>query len=173
MSRSTTTARTRASNAASALIGLLAVGGCVGYGPGPLQPGQSEQAVVARMGAPTDVVQRADGSRRLEYARGPMGQHTYRIEIDAGGRVTGWQQIMTESRFDAVQVGASRDAVREQLGRPAQRRVGWRGVGEVWSYRFESPFCRWFQIWLVDGVVREANYADDPICTEHRHDRDP
>jgi hypothetical protein len=173
MSRSTTTVPTRASSAASALIAMLALAGCVGYGPGPLSAGQAEQDVRDRMGAPTAVHPRPDsGGHWLEYARGPMGLHTYRIDIDAAGRVVGWRQLMTEANFDALPLGATHDAVREQLGRPAERRVGWRGVGEVWSYRFESPFCRWFQVWLVDGVVREASYADDPACTEHRHDRD-
>ncbi len=168
MSRSTTTVPTRASSALN-LLALTLVGGCAGYGAEGLPPGSDETAVLQRMGPPTDRVQRADGSRRLEYARGPMGHHTYRIELDPSGRVLGWTQLLTERRFDTLPVGATREAVLELLGRPSEQRVGWRGVGEVWSYRYDSsPFCRWFQVWLVEGRVREAAYDADPVCDDAR-----
>jgi hypothetical protein len=164
-SKGTTAAPARASSALSA---LLLIGGCAGYGPGDLQAGAAEADVIARMGAPTDRVARPDGSRRLEYARGPMGKHTWRIEVDAAGRVRAVDQLMTEANFESVVPGATRDDVRERLGRAGERSVGWRGVGEVWSYRYESLFCRWFQVWLVDGRVREAAFAEDPMCAEPR-----
>lgn len=168
MNRSTTTAPTPASSALSFIAASL-LAGCAGYGAEGLLPGTAEQAVLDRMGAPTDRLQRADGSRRLEYARGPMGRHTYRVEVDRAGRVTGWSQLLTEEAFGAVPLGAGREDVLERLGRPAEQRVGWRGVGELWSYRYDSqPFCRWFQIWFVDGRVREAAYAPDPDCDDER-----
>ena len=172
MNRSTTTARTPASSASSVLaLSLLA--GCAGYGAEGLEPGTPEPVVLDRMGAPTDRLQRADGSRRLEYARGPMGRHTYRVEIDRDGRVVGWSQLLTEASFATVDVGLARAEVRERLGRPAEQRVGWRGIGEVWSYRYDSqPICRWFQVWLVDGRVREAAYAPDPLCEGERRRND-
>ncbi len=120
------------------------------------------------MGEPTDRVVVPGGSR-LEYARGPYGKHTYRIEIDAAGKVRGVSQILTEANFEALRPGATRDDVRDRLGRPAETRVGWRGVGVVWSYRYDHRIeCRWFQVWLVDDRVREASYAVDPICDEKR-----
>ncbi|HET9823636.1 MAG TPA: hypothetical protein VFQ16_17605 [Burkholderiaceae bacterium] len=168
MSRSTTTVRTPASSALSAGVAAL-LAGCAGYGAEGLAPGTAEQVVLERMGTPTDRVQRADGSRRLEYARGPMGRHTYRIEVDRTGRVTAWSQLLSEEAFGAVTPGAHRADVLERLGRASERRTGWRGVGEVWSYRYDSrPFCRWFQVWLVDDRVREASYAPDPDCDDAR-----
>jgi hypothetical protein len=128
-----------------------------------------EAAVRARMGEPTDTLARANGERSLEYARGPYGKHTYRIDIDAGGRVIGWRQLLNEANFEALPLGVPAADVRERLGRPSQTRVGWRGVGEVWSYRYDwLNLCRWFQVWLVDGRVREAGYAVDPACDELR-----
>lgn len=170
MSPSTTTRPTRASSAHSAAVvfGLL-VAGCAGYSPGPLAAGASEADVVARMGTPTDRAARPGGGTRLEYARGPFGKHTYRIEVDAAGRVQAVSQILTEANFEALPIGAPLPEVRERLGRPSETRVGWRGVGEVWSYRYEwLNVCRWFQVWLVDGRVREAAYATDPTCDERR-----
>jgi hypothetical protein len=196
MSRSTTMRLTRASSARSArlsgreveracegktmplartsrALGLaLILVGCASYGPGDLRPRASGADVRARMGAPTGRYPLPGGGSELEYARGPMGKHTYMIGLDAGGRVQGWQQVLTEANFDTLAIGAPQADVRNLLGRPSETRVGWRGVGQVWSYRYESLFCCWFQVWLVDHRVREASYADDPTCEDHRRDND-
>lgn len=164
MSRSITTPRTRASSACS-LLGLLALAACAGYSPGDLRVGATEAELVARMGEPTGRYALPQGSR-VEYARGPMGKHTYMVELDAAGRVVGWQQVLTEANFDAVAIGAAQADVRRQLGRPSETRTGWRGVGEVWSYRYDTVLCRWFQVWLVEGRVREASYGEDWMCEE-------
>lgn len=175
MSRSTTTLPTRASSAhrpmsraLSAAGVMLVLAGCAGYSPGNLQAGASEAEVRSRMGEPTGRAALPGGGTRIEYARGPMGKHTYMVELDASGRVRGWEQVLTEANFESIPIGAPQADVRWRLGRPSETRVGWRGVGEVWSYRYESLFCRWFQVWLVDGSVREAAYAVDPMCDEHR-----
>jgi hypothetical protein len=152
---------------ASSVLGALLIAGCAGYAPGDLASGTPEAAVRARMGEPTDVIVRPGGARSLEYARGPYGKHTYRIELDAGGRVTGWRQLLDERAFEALPLDVPAAEVRERLGRPSETRVGWRGVGQVWSYRYDwLNLCRWFQVWLVDGRVREAAYAPDPACEE-------
>ena len=184
MSRFTTMQPTRASSARSpaarassarspaaralSVLGAALLSACAGYSPGDLRPGSSEADLRARMGEPSGRHTLADGGAKIEYARGPAGLHTYMVELDAGGRVRGWQQVLTERNFETVAVAAPQADVRGQLGRPAETRTGWRGVGEVWSYRFDDLFCRWFQVWLVDGKVREASYAPDPRCEEPR-----
>ena len=158
---------------ASSAIGVaLVVASCAGYSPGDIRAGASESDVRARMGEPTGRYALPDGGSKVEYARGPMGKHTYMIDVDAAGRVRGWEQVLTEPRFDAVAIAEPQAEVRQQLGRPSETRVGWRGVGQVWSYRYESLFCRWFQVWLVEGRVREAAYATDPMCEEARREND-
>ena len=168
MNRFTTMRPTLSSSAIS--VALLSA--CAGYGPGDLRPGQSEAELRARMGPPTGRYALADGGAKIEYARGPLGKHTYMVDVDAAGRVRGWEQVLTEARFEALPIAAPQADVRQQLGRPSETRVGWRGVGEVWSYRYESLFCRWFQVWLVEGRVREAAFAEDPTCTEKRREND-
>jgi len=183
MSRSTTMRPTPASNARSPVARALSAGGslilfaaalagCASYGPGDLHAGQSEADMRARMGEPTGRYPLPGGGSKIEYARGPMGQHTYMIELDAGGHVTGWQQVLTEANFESIAVGAIQADVQHRLGRPADKRVGWRGVGEVWTYRYDPRdfSCRWFQVWLVESRVREASYGTDPSCEDHRHD---
>jgi hypothetical protein len=181
MSRSTTTPPTPASSVrsprrqgatgagrGSLLLLAFALSACAGYGPGDLSAGGSEAELRASMGEPTGRYALPDGGSRLEYARGPMGKHTYMIDLDARGRVRGSEQVLTEANFLTIEPSMPQDQVRRKLGRASEARVGWRGVGEVWSYRFESPFCRWFQVWIVDGRVREAAYATDPMCEDRR-----
>ena len=81
-----------------------------------------------------------------------------------------WSCRSRPSRPASIAIATPQADVRRRLGRPSETRVGWRGVGEVWSYRYEALFCRWFQVWLVDGLVREAGYNIDPHCDEPRRD---
>jgi hypothetical protein len=139
---------------------------CGTYGPGDLRIGQTESDAQARLGTPTLRAAGAGGAR-LDYARGPMGRHTYRVELDAAGRVTRIDQLLTEANFETLRPGWTRQQVLDAIGPATQVRAGWRGAGEVWSYRYDwRVLCRWFQVWLVDGVVREAAYAPDPECEE-------
>ncbi len=175
MSRSTTTARMRASSArdrvrrAAAVVCAMLLAACATYGPGTLAPGQNESDARARLGEPTVRAARPGGGARLDYARGPYGKHTYRVELDAAGKITSVGQLLTEANFDTLRPGWTQEQVSDLLGPPSQRRGGWRGLGEVWSYRYDwVNLCRWFQVWLVDGTVREAGYAPDPACHEKR-----
>ena len=58
-----------------------------------------------------------DGTTRLVYARGPMGKHTYRIEIDAAGRATSAAIIDFKSDRIAgpAQLTRTADGYRDQL----------------------------------------------------------
>lgn len=170
MNRSTTIRLTLASSATSAAL----LAGCAGYGPGTLKRGDSEAAVLDRMGAPTARMPREAGGTALDYARGPLGKHTWRITLDAAGRVASIDQLLTERNFESLQPGTTRAQVVERLGPPTDVNTGWRGVGQVWFYRYDTPapYCRRFHVWLVDERVREASYASDPLC-EERDRREP
>jgi hypothetical protein len=172
MSRFTTTVPTPRSNVRSSAVLTLAastlLAACTTYGPGNLRAGQSEADVRARLGEPTERASLPGGGTRLDFARGPFGQHTYRVELDATGRIASIGQLLTEANFATVRPNMAAAEARERLGRPSETRGGWRGVGEVWSYRYESTFCKWFQVWVVNDRVREAAYADDPVCDEKR-----
>ena len=42
-----------------------------------------------------------------------------------------------------------------------------RNRGQVWSYRYENPFCRWFQVEIgEDQTVRSAGYGEPPECSK-------
>lgn len=156
------------------LAAALACAACSGYSPGGLPLGSSQAQVAAAMGPAT--AEHPAGAevpksvKRLEYARGPLGRHTYMLDFDAQGKLLSWQQVLTEPRFSQVQRGWSEDELRRWLGTPSNvRDVGWRGQ-KVWSYRFESPFCVWFEVGVEQGKVTEMGQGPDPLCETNDND---
>src|SRR5688572_33443835 len=128
----------------SAVLVACAVSACTSYGPAALQQGADVQSVTASMGPPTAETALPDGGRRLEFARGPYGKHTYMLDFDAQGRLLQSSQVLTETTFASVQAGMTADQVRQTLGRPA-RVWGVRYHNQtVWSYRYDTPFCQLF-----------------------------
>ena len=153
-----------------AAAGLAALAGCASYGTGGVRTGDSADAVAKAMGAPTGRYALPQGGTRLEYARGPYGKHTFMVDLDAQGRVSGWHQVLTEPNFNDVRSGWSQDDLLMRLGRPSERRSGGRQGGEVWSYRYDAVFCQWFQVSVKDGRVGDTAYAPDPLCDIDRPD---
>ena len=164
-------ARTAAATAALAV--LLSLGGCAGYSPASLPVGATTAEIAARMGPATGRLALAGGAQRLEYARGPYGRHTYILDLDAQGRLVEWEQVLVEAKFNAIRTGMAQGEVLAAIGHPSeQRRVGWPAAGTVWAYRYETPFCQWFQLSLdAAGKVTDTGYGPDPMCS-HDGDRD-
>jgi hypothetical protein len=145
-------------------IGALLLAACAGYGPSGVRTGDTGDAVAKSMGPPTARYTLPQGGTRLEYARGPFGKHTYMVDLDPQGRVTAWNQVLTEPNFESVREGWSQDDLLARLGTPSHRRSGGRQGGEVWSYRYDAVFCQWFQVSVNGGRVSNTGYAPDPIC---------
>ena len=87
---------------------VTALAGCAGYSPSQVRPGQAAEDVRRSMGEPTGHYAMPGGGERLEYARGPYGKHTYMIDLDGSGRVTGWTQVLDEKIFNQIKVGMTR-----------------------------------------------------------------
>ena len=148
-------------------LALTLFTGCAAFAPPPA-PGQSEAEVLQRLGAPTARYTLPAGATRLEFASGPYGRTTWMVDIDTAGRVTAARQVLNEANladFQARAPGMSRDELLRTLGRPGERRHGgWQG-GEVWSWRYPTNDCLWFQVSIgADGVVRDGAYGIDPRC---------
>jgi hypothetical protein len=147
--------------------GLALLTACAGPGITPLAVGAGEAEVRQAWGEPTGRYT-VPGGTRLEYATGPYGRTTWMVDLDASGRVTARRQVLDWSNLQAVQgrvPGMTRDELLRTLGRPGERRSGGRQGGEVWSWRFESPFCLWFQSSIGDdGIVRDGVFGPDPLC---------
>lgn len=140
--------------------------GCTVYGPGRLAPGATLDDSVKAMGIPTARSPLPDGGERLEYARGPFGRHTYMLRFDRGGRLVASEQVLTEAHFNTIQAGMSAEEVIARIGHSTEHRVvGWARRQTVWAYRYETPFCQWFQVGLDEqGKVIDTSYGPDPMC---------
>lgn len=159
----------------------LLIGGCAAVDPvGRLPAGSSTDQVTRSLGTPTAVhplsAPAADlpgmmvdatgrGVRRLEYGGGSYGRTTYMFDVDAQGRVLAGAQVRTRARFDAIRPGMDRQQVLRTVGHPSTVWPLALQSQMVWSYRFETPFCEWFQIGMGhDGRVVDASYGPDPLC---------
>lgn len=151
--------------ALAAALALPLVAGCAGYSPKGLPAGSSSAAAVEQMGPAKARFPTPQGGQRLEFWRGPAGRHTYMVEFDAQDRMLGWEQVLTESNFFALRPGMTKDEVLYRIGHPSEVRFLSRQQHQLWSYRYESPFCLWFQVSLstANRVVELGNNID-PAC---------
>ena len=146
----------------------MSLAGCAAFAPPDIRPGQTEAEVVGLFGKPTGRYAMPDAATRLEFATGPYGRTTWMVDLDAAGRATGAKQVLNEASFADFQArapGMTRDELLRTLGRPGERRHGgWQG-GEVWSWRYPTNECLWFQSSIgADGIVRDGAYGPDPRC---------
>lgn len=143
----------------------LLAAGCAGYSPAALQPGASADEVTQSLGKPTGEYGAADGGRRLEFAHGPFGYHTFMVDLDAQGRMTGWSQVLTEENFNTLHAGMAQADVLSRIGHPSESStIAWQKRA-LWSYRYETPFCQWFQVGIDRaGKVVDTGYGPDPLC---------
>ena len=68
------------------LMGVLLLTACSGYAPPAQISGMTQTQLVAQMGQPDTVRQTASGTR-LEFPRGPMGHHTWFVDVDPNGKI--------------------------------------------------------------------------------------
>jgi hypothetical protein len=116
------------------------------------------------MGPPAQRLQLGAGER-LVYARGPMGRHTWLVDIGADGRIQSLVQTLSAERFAAVKPGMTQDELLAWLGPMADvRRLAIEGR-YLWFWRFETNECEWFAVTLDrDGRVLDAGNVPDPLC---------
>ncbi len=156
--------RAGAARAVLAVTALL-LGACAAYGPSAIQRGDSEAAVRASMGSPSARYALPDGGTRLAYARGPLGRHTWMIDLDAQQRVVAISQALGSAQFAQLPTGIDRDELLRRLGPPAERRLRGLKPGELWSWRYPTNDCLWFQAELDgDGIFLGGSYGIDPRC---------
>jgi hypothetical protein len=154
----------------AAVVGCLASLGvvltaCSGYAPPASVSGISADQIVAQMGPPEMRRTLNGGGARLEFPRGPYGLHTWFVDLDASGRAVRAEQVLTEQNFMQINPDMSEDELRRRLGRPGEVQGLGRSRGMIWSYRYENPFCRWFQVELTqERTVRSAGYGEPPEC---------
>jgi hypothetical protein len=130
-----------------------------------MTPGVSTlDEVRQQMGKPETERVFDDGSRRLEYPRGPEGLNTYMVDIGPNGRLVAITQVLTAGNFAKIRIGMSEDEVRELLGKP----------GQVAAFRLKQETV-WSWKWREGGVTEEAFFnvhfgPDGRVTTTSRSD---
>lgn len=150
-----------------AIAALLSA--CAGFGPPTFPPATSVEAVTQRMGTPTGEHRLPSGLRRLEFASGPFGRQTYMFDFDSSGKLVHFEQVLTESHFNAIKAGMTAEEVLTQIGKPSTIWAIPRQHQLVWSYRYDAAgACQWFMIGMgtVDNRVVDTAYGPDPICDD-------
>ena len=119
------------------LAPLLA--GCAGYGGTELKPGEAGLDDVLRvMGQPAMRWENPDGSLQLAYPRGPMGFHSYMVEIGKDRKLQRLENVMDPKAFARIHVGMTKSQVLHILG-PAEPSwtVYFKARDElVWEWRY-------------------------------------
>lgn len=155
-------------SALALVFSLLMLAGCATELPAP---GTPASGLSGRFAAPTARYAMPEGETRLEFASGPYGRETWMVDVNAAGRVLRSEQVLGEGPFAALQQalathpGMKREQLLRLIGSPGERRGGGRQGGAVWSWRYPTNDCLWFQVSVADdGVVWGASYAIDPRC---------
>jgi len=107
------------------------------------------------MGKPETTWEDEDGTRILEYPKGPEGSRTWIFTIDTNGKLTGYHQALSPENLARVKPGISRDEVRRLLGKPRTVVNFSRLKEEVWDYRYlENQESRLFNVHIEQATGR-------------------
>ncbi len=117
---------------------VLFMGACASLGGQSVMPGETESAVISKLGAPTHRYQ--DGEEHLlEYMTGPWGQQTHMARIGRDGRLVSYEQVLTLEKFASLKVGqATKDDVLKAIGAPSDTTYLSLSELEVWSYPYKE-----------------------------------
>jgi hypothetical protein len=156
-----------------AALAALALAACAAgpWSPSAVPAGAPREEVLRIMGPPTAVYTMPDGHERLEYNRMPAGRQTFMIDLDAGGRMARWENVLDEQHFAAIRPGMSREDVLRLIGPPSfTSRYSRPEPGITWNYGFETPLrCIVFQVPFsvaTGQVVEPGAYPSDPRCAD-------
>lgn len=130
-----------------ALLGVLLLAGCdqqgkpiEEFGLDKLAKGISKESDVRMvMGQPGTVWEAEDGSRSLEYPKGPAGVRTWFFDIGKDGTLKDYRQVLTEEYFKKIQPGMGMDAVRRLIGKPRSAVQYKLKNEEVWEWLYAEP----------------------------------
>jgi hypothetical protein len=151
-------------SAAALLAATLLLGACAGYAPDNRILGNSREQVIQFMGSPSTELTTPEGTVMM-YPRGPFGKHTFFVYLNPDNKVERWTQVLEEKNFARIKPGMHRDEVIATIGKSKAVFGLARNRGYVWTYRYITPNCFWFQIeFTSDDTVRSTSYAHPPEC---------
>jgi hypothetical protein len=145
-------------------LASLLISACAHFGGSPVAQGESEAAVISKLGTPTHRYQDGD-VRLLEYMKGPWGQQTYIARIGPDGRLISYEQVLTTQKFAEIKVNeTTKHDVLRTIGAPSDTSYLSLSKMEVWSYPYKEANV-WNSIMHVhfdrNGVVRSMQNGPD------------
>ena len=123
----------------------------------------SEGDVRTVMGQPETVWEEEDGTRALQYPKGPEGVRTWEFTIDKSGKLKDYRQLLTQENFAKVSQGMSRDEIRRMLGKPRTVVQFKLKNEEVWDWRYQdATMPRFFNVHfdITSGKVTRTSSSD-------------
>ncbi|RJF98497.1 outer membrane protein assembly factor BamE domain-containing protein [Noviherbaspirillum saxi] len=134
------------------------------FGLDKLAKGVSSEADVRMvMGQPDTVWEEEDGSRALQYPKGPEGVRTWEFIIDKSGKLKDYRQLLSPETFARIKPGMSRDEVRRVLGKPRTVQQYKLKNEEAWDWRYlEGTTERFFNVHfdMSTGKVTQTSSMD-------------
>lgn len=135
------------------------------FGLDKLARGISTEAEVRIVMGPPDIVhEESDGSRTLEYPKGPFGHRTWMFEIGKDGKLADYRQVLTDENFARVKDGMSREQVRRLLGKPRTVVSLQLQNEEVWDWLYlQGNTPRVFNVHfdIGSGKVKRTTASDE------------
>nr|WP_151636479.1 outer membrane protein assembly factor BamE [Noviherbaspirillum aerium] len=134
------------------------------FGLDKLEKGiSSESDVRMVMGKPETVWEDEDGTRALQYPKGPEGVRTWEFVIDKSGTLKDYKQLLTQESFARIKPGMTRDEVRRLLGKPRTVVQYKLKNEEAWDWRYQAGTDhRFFNVHfdITSGRVTQTSSQD-------------
>lgn len=132
-----------------------------------LRPGATAEEVVSRMGAPAVELRDPDGTRHLVYPSGPFGMQTYMAHVGGDGRLQAVEQVLEDTRFNAINKGMNTDELLRLIGPPAQR-VWFGNLRQTaWDYRYRDT---WGYVAVLSVMVDEGGLVASRVTQRIERD---
>jgi hypothetical protein len=122
---------------ALALASIALVTGCANYQS--VKPGMSAAEAIQKLGKPSTLCTREDGSQRLIWTMQPYGQYAWGTNTTKDGKVVEMQQLLTDKHFEVLSTGKWTDQrLACEFGEPANKYGVAKGNEIVWAYRYKQ-----------------------------------
>lgn len=144
-------------------LAVLCLAGCAPSGT--LKEGSTRDEVRASWGKPTLAKPRATGERWV-FATAPEGRQTWFVDFDASGRMTAFDQVLTQDHVQRVQPGQTQPEVEDLIG-PSYYTMRYplqpNELAHIYRFvRPNAPIC-FYVYYGPEGKVLRTDYRDDRV----------
>ncbi|MEO7744336.1 MAG: hypothetical protein ABIR98_15470 [Usitatibacter sp.] len=132
-----------------------------------LRPGVTAEEVVSKLGPPAVELRDPDGTRHLVYPSGPFGLHTHMVHVGGDDRLKSVEQVLDDTRFNAISKGMTADELVRLIGPPWQRVYFGNLRQTAWDYRFRDS---WGYVAVLSVMVDDAGLVASRVTQRIERD---